>query len=410
MKSAKYISILVLLAMLSTLVLGCQPAAPAAEEAPAEEAPAEEAPAEEAVVEEAPAEPKEPVYFAWYGPLTGDTKQYGDTEKVAVEIALKDINEGMGGVLDGRELIVDFYDDKNDPKETVLIAAKILGEEKYTATIGGFSSTPTMAAAPTYQEAQMVNYSPTASHADYSAMGDYLFRNTPTQAIETTNYAEYVFNELGYKTIFLLNMNDDWGNNIAAIFTDKYEELGGEVLGAETFIPGQTTDFTPMISKAKEAAPEAFFVISLYNDTANILIQADQLDFDVAMILASANLKQELIDIVGDLANGAFMMNAFSPDIDTDRFKHVMEEYTKITGKAGDAFVMQTYDVVMQLATALNEAGSTDNVKLRDTLAGMKDYECLSGTYSMNELGDAVRVLQPIMIVDGAFVNMNTMD
>ena len=406
MKSVKYISILVLLALLSTVIIGCQPAT--VEEAPAEEAMVEEV-AEEAEEEAMAEEVKEPVYFAWYGPLTGDTKQYGDTEKVAVEIALKDINEGMGGVLDGRELIVDFYDDKNDPKETVLIAAKILGEEKYTATIGGFSSTPTMAAAPLYQEAGMVNYSPTASHADYSAMGDYLFRNTPTQAIETTNYAEYVFNNLGYKTIYLLNMNDDWGNNIAAIFTAKFEELGGEVLGTETFIPNQTTDFTPMISKAKAAAPESFFVIALYNDTANILTQADQLEFDVPMILASANLKQELIDIVGELADGAFMMNAFSPDINTDRFKHVMEEYTKATDKAGDAFVMQTYDVVMQLATALNEAGSTDSAALRDVMANMKDYECLAGTYSMNELGDAVRQLQPIMIIDGVFVNMNTL-
>jgi branched-chain amino acid transport system substrate-binding protein len=103
------------------------------------------------------------------------------------------------------------------------------------------------------------------------------------------------------------------------------------------------------------------------------------------------------------------MMNAFSPDIATDRFKKVMAAYTEATGKPGDAFVMQTYDVVHQLATALNEAGTTDSVVLRDTLAGMKDYECLSGTYSMNELGDAVRVLQPIMVIDGAFVNMNSL-
>ncbi len=365
--------------------------------------------ATEEVVEETE-ETLEPIYLAWYGPLTGDAKQYGDTEKVAVEMARDKINTEWGGVLGGREVVVEFFDDKNDAKETVVIANKIIGDGKFTAAIGGFSSTCTMAAAPLYEEAQMVNYSPTASHADYSGMGEYLFRNTPTQAIETTAYAEYVYNEMGITTVAILHVNDDWGNNIASIFTNKFEELGGEVLVTESYIPNQTTDFTPMISKAKEAAPEAFFPIGYYADSANILKQADGLDFDAQMIVSSASLKQEFIDLAGDLAEGVFLMNAFSPDIATERFQDVMAEYEAITGKKGDAFVMQTYDVVMQLATAIEQAGTTDSQALRDTLAGMKDYECLAGTYAMNELGDAVRPLQPIMVIDGAFVNLNSLE
>ena len=411
MKNRKLLPVLLIAVTVFALLAGCQQAEP---EEPAEPAEVEEQePIEEEAEEAEPVaeveEPAtmEPIYFAWYGPLTGDAKQYGDTEKVAVELALEKINGEMGGVLGGREIVVDFFDDKNDASETVIIANKIIGDGKFTAAIGGFSSTCTMAAAPLFEEAKMVNYSPTASHADYSGMGEHLFRNTPTQAIETTAYAEYVYNEMGIRTIALLNVNDDWGNNISSIFTNKFEELGGEVLVSENYIPNQTTDFTPMIAKAKEADPEAFFPIGYYADSANILKQADGLDFDVQMVLSSSTLKQELIDLAGDLANGAFLMNAFSPDIATDRFQEVMAKYEERTGKKGDAFVMQTYDVVMQLATAIEEAGTTDNVILRDTLANMEDYECLAGTYSMNELGDAVRPLQPIQVIDGEFVNLN---
>ena len=152
----------------------------------------------------------EPVYFAWYGPLTGDSKQYGDTERVAVELALEKINGEWGGVLDGRPIVVDFYDDKNDAKEAVTIANKIVGEGKYVASIGGFGSTPSMAAAPIYEEAQIINYSPTSSHQNYSSLGDYIFRNTPTQALETAAYAEYVYNDLGIRSVCILNVNDDW--------------------------------------------------------------------------------------------------------------------------------------------------------------------------------------------------------
>ncbi len=351
----------------------------------------------------------DPIYFAWYGPMTGDSKQYGDTEKVAVELALEKINGEMGGLLGGRELIVDFYDDKNDAKEAVTIANKIVGEGKYTAVIGGFGSTPSMAAAPIFEEAQIINYSPTSSHADYSAIGDFIFRNTPTQSLETTAYADYVYEDLGIRTVCILNVNDDWGNNIAKIFTERFEELGGQVLSTESYLPNQTTDFTPMISKAKTLNPEAFFPVAYYQDSANILKQADSLDFDAQMILSSSTLKQELLDLAGDLANGCFLMNCYTPDIDTERFKEVIGEYEARTGKAGDAFVMQTYDVVMQLAQAIEDAGTADPVAVRDALDGMT-YECLAGEYTMNEIGDAVRPLQPIRVIDGAFVNISNGD
>ena len=42
---------------------------------------------------------------------------------------LKDINDAGNGVLGGRKIIVDFYDDKNDAKEAVNIANKIVAEK-----------------------------------------------------------------------------------------------------------------------------------------------------------------------------------------------------------------------------------------------------------------------------------------
>lgn len=346
---------------------------------------------------------KEPIYFAWYGPLTGDAKQYGDTEKEAVNIALDDL-KAKGWVLDGREIVVDFFDDKNDAKEAVNIANKIIGANKYSCVIGGFGSTPSMAAAPLYEEAKIVDYSPTSSHQNFSSLGEYIFRNTPTQALETTQYAEYVYNKLGIKSVALLYVNDDWGQNICNIFSDKFEELGGTITDTQSYIPNQTSDFSPMISTAKKSNPEAYFPIAYYQDSANILKQARNLGFDAQIILSSSTLKQELLDLVGDLGEGCFIMNAFSPAIDTAEFKRVMPIYTERTGKQGDAFVMQTYDVVMQLATAIEMAGSSDPVEIQKVLAEMKDYPALAGEYSMNEVGDAVRSLIPMKIHNGAFV------
>jgi branched-chain amino acid transport system substrate-binding protein len=348
-----------------------------------------------------------PIYFAWVGPLTGNSKQYGDTEKAAVEIALADL-KAAGGVLGGREILVDFYDDKNDATEAVNIANKITGEGKYSAIIGHFSSTPSMTAAPIYNDGELLMYSPTASHADFSSLGDYVFRNTPTQALETAAYADYVYNKLGIRSVAILNVNDDWGNNIAKIFTETFEKLGGRIVMTENFIPNQTKDFTPMIAKVKQTNPDAFFPVCYYAESAQILIQMDSLDYKPKLtILSSSALKQELIDVAGKLADGCFLMNAFTPDIPGAGFARVMKAYKDKTGKEGDAFLMQTYDVVCQLAAVITQANSADPKKMRPVLAGMKDYPSLAGPYSMNELGDAVRVLQPIMVENGKFVNIS---
>jgi branched-chain amino acid transport system substrate-binding protein len=346
-----------------------------------------------------------PIYFAWVGPLTGDAKQYGDTEIIATELARDKINEA-GGIL-GRELIIEYFDDKNDATEAVTIANKVVGEEKFTAIIGHFSSTPSMAAAPIYNEAELIMYSPTASHADYSGIGEYIFRNTPTQAIETSAYADYVYNTMGITRVGMLYVNDDWGNNITKVFTEEFEALGGTITAKENYITGQTKDFTPMITKIKASDTDAFFPVAYYAESAQILIQADKLDFDKQIILSSSALKEELITVAGPISEGVFLMNAFTPDIDKPEFVAVMQQYKDATGKNGDAFVMQPYDVVMQLATAIESTGSADSIPaIRDTLAAMKDYDCLAGKYSMNELGDAVRELQAINVLDGVFVNV----
>lgn len=342
----------------------------------------------------------EPVYLAWAGPMTGDMKQYGDTAMEAIKIALEDIN-AAGGVL-GRELVVDWYDDKNDTTEAINVANKIIDAGKYTAVIGHFSSGCSMAAAPLYNDAGLIMYSATTSHQDLTAIGDYIFRNLLTQATEAVAYADFLYTDCGYESVGVLYVNDDWGKNVYDNFAKRYEELGGKILVTESFIPGQTKDFSPMIAKIKDANPDCFFPIAMYAETAQILIQSDALDFDVQKVVSTAVFKQELIDVAGDLANGVILLNIFPTEYDGEKFNRVMDLYEERTGKMGDFHVMCNYDVTTQLANAINLAGTTDIDTVRDVLA-TTDFEGLAGTYSMNEIGDAMRSTQPATIIDGKF-------
>lgn len=157
-----------------------------------------------------------------------------------------------------------------------------------------------------------------------------------------------------------------------------------------------------MISKAKEAAPEAFFSIAMYADTAQILIQADALEFDVQQVVSTAVFKQELIDVAGELANGVILLNIFPTECELPDFARVMDRYQEMTGKMGDFHVMCNYDVTTQIANAINVAGSDETDAVRDALA-TAPFDALSGPYSMSEIGDAERSTAPATIIDGKF-------
>lgn len=347
----------------------------------------------------------ETVNFAFYGPLTGDAQQYGQTMKAATEIAVKHINEN-GGVL-GKQLTVDFFDDQNDPNEAVNVANNIVSSGKYSAVIGSFGTASVMAAAPIFEAAQLINYSPSASHAELTSAGEYVFQNYITQAYESEAYADFLYNELGIKTIAIMYIDNDYGNNVEKLFKEKFEELGGEVVYSESFIPGQTNDFSPMLTAIKEKKPDAYYPIAFYEDSTNIVQQANNLGLESQLILASNALTQATIDLGGENVEGAYLMNAYSPDIDNERFKKVYSEYEELTDKPGDLYVMLAYDVTDQIATAINEVSSLeDKEAIKNTLLNMKDYDGLAGEYSMSETGSALRTVFPIKIENGKFIKV----
>ncbi|MDB6077111.1 MAG: hypothetical protein JWO82_858, partial [Akkermansiaceae bacterium] len=61
------------------------------------------------------------------------------------------------------------------------------------------------------------------------------------------------------------------------------------------------------------------------------------------------------------------------------------------------------YDSALLLADAIKRAGTTDSAPLRDAIAGTKDFEGVSGKFSLNADRDAVKALVFIKIEDGQF-------
>lgn len=348
---------------------------------------------------------REPYRFAMYCPLTGNNAQYGQTYEVACKLLVEKVNS-QGGI-NGHPVELVIYDDKNDPKEAVNIAARVVGDSKILGVVGSQTSTTSMAAGPTYQENGIVMISPQSSHPDYSTMGDYMFRCQSTTKYEFEQTALYIVHTLGIKKIAIFYANDDAGNSTNNILTDALEAEGVDIVASETFIPSTTKDFSPLLSIALQADPDMIFLMGSYTDTANITRQAREMGFKKRIMGGNMLFTQAYVDAAGDSAEGVLVENTIVLEYNEPDFLWLRDTFQKRTGKPIDTYATQSYDSLNLLIKAVEKVGP-DRKAIRDELAQTKDFPGVAGKFSFDENRNPEKQVYIYKIQNGTFVQIGT--
>lgn len=120
----------------------------------------------------------------------------GDVIKIGVSVPIggnlnvaKEILRGVAqaqeevdrkGGINGRLILVEIANDKNDPDTAKQIATEFVKDSNLLAIIGHNSSDASFAAAPIYQQGGVVMISPTSVAKNLPDLGDYIFRTTPS--------------------------------------------------------------------------------------------------------------------------------------------------------------------------------------------------------------------------------------
>lgn len=347
--------------------------------------------------------------LAFFLPMTGDQMQYGESLSRGAELALKQYNEK-----NGTDYVIEIMDDKGDPKEAVNVANLIVSDPTVIAGMGSFSSSCAMAAAPVFEEADLLLFSPNASHTDFPAMGENMFSAVMSQKYEGAEFADALIEMFGAQNVAILYQNTDHGVIATDVFTKQYEAGGGKVIMSETFIPGQTKDFSPVLSRIKEQDPDLFYVNASYNDCAQIFMQAKALNMDCQLVGPGMLLTEEFLDVVGNKIDGTIVMSsvpAFLPSVlesgELDAAsKNFVDSYTAEYNEVPDGFAASAFDAVNIVLDAVAKVG-TDTPALREELKTLRDYPGVSGyNMSFNEQKEMVKGIYLFEIQDGQFVRV----
>ena len=345
------------------------------------------------------------VKIAVAGPLTGDNSEYGIGFKNAVTMMADAWNE-KGGV-NNYKIKVELFDDKNSPEEGVSVANKIASSGDIHCVIGHFASGVCMAAAPIYQENEVIEISPSSSHPDYSSIGDFIFRNNTVIVHEAKASIDIAVNDLGKKHIGIISIKTDWGVSTAGIVKDIIADLGDDVslVAHEEVIEG-SDDYRPAITKLNEAGADVVICVGMYNLVAPVARQYKEINPDIKLVGFSNSYSEELIKLGGEAVEGVSFPVIFFSKSDDEKVKTFVSEYSEKFGSEPSALTAQAYDSAGIYFTALEKAGPDADIKaIRDEIANLT-YDGVTGQTKFDENGDVQKSFTKVTIKDGDFVRL----
>src|SRR4030042_3356454 len=194
--------------------------------------------------------------IGFFAPIAGPAAADGASAKHAVELGLKEVNDGGG--INGRKVNLIIYDDRLNPQGAVAIANKLIEKDKVVGVVSGSYSGPTRVTAPIFQKAGMPMVAGYAVHPDVTwdpkakKPNDFIFRNGFLGEVEGAAAAEYAVKNLKAKKMSLIFMDNDFGRAISAGFAAHAEKLGATILTQQMYkFPGEK-DFRPFLTRIKE--------------------------------------------------------------------------------------------------------------------------------------------------------------
>ena len=345
----------------------------------------------------------EPVRIAVAAPMTGDNAEYGQGFWNAVQLQVDNWNNN-GGVL-GRRVEAVQFDDRNSAEEAASIAERIAADPTIIGVIGHFSSGVAMTAAPTYNENQIINISPSASHPDFSPIGDFIFRNNTVISVEAAAGLDIAV-DLGLTQIGILSIMTDWGTSTADIVTELIEAHPDLTLvGHEEVLEG-TVDYSPAITALNNAGAEVIICVSMYATLAPFAVQYQVVNPDIQIIGFSNAYSQQLISLGGDAVEGVRFPVSFFAGSPYPHVQDFVSRYMAANGYSPSALTAQAYDSAGMLLEAVEIAGGTeDRMAIRDALSNISYFGVTGEPPTIfTPDGDVVREFTKVMIENGVFV------
>jgi len=337
------------------------------------------------------------IVIATASPLTGTCAQDGTAIKNGVLLAADLINR-KGGI-NGRKIKVISEDDRSDPKDAAAVANKLVNNKDVVAVLGNYNSSCTLAGAPIFNRAKILQLSPGSSAPAVSKAGPYTARVILTDAAQGDFDARWMVKDKGYKRIALMYENDDYGVGLKDVMTARVPAYGGTIVASESYYMGETKDFNPSITKIRALNPDAIFICGLYNEAALIAKQSADVGWKPPFFGTDGIYSQALITLGGDAVEGVHFSGVFCATDPSPMVQTYVKEYKAKFGIEAGTFDALGYDAMTWVLSAIEKAGAS-RTGVHSQLRTLK-VQGVTGMNAFDEHGDVKKDPLKLMVRNG---------
>jgi branched-chain amino acid transport system substrate-binding protein len=350
-------------------------------------------------------------------PLTGSLSALGQGIKNSVDLAAKTANKN--NEVPGIEFKVEALDDQAVPASGQANATKLVGNKDVIGVVGPLNSGVAQQMQGVFASANLAqvspaNTNPALSQGDNWGKGDFkrpfktYFRTAATDVVQGKFAAQYLFKDAGKKKVFVVDDKQTYGAGLAAIFSDEFKKLGGEVVGTD-HVTVKETDFSSTADKVKSSGADSVYFGGQYPEGglladqikktgANIPLMGGDGIQDPAFISASGEANEgDLSTSIGYPVEKLPTAKTFIADYAAGGYKDPYAAYGGYSYDAGWAVVQAVKNVV---AANGGKLPTDARAKVVEAL-GKVSFEGVTGKVAFDEFGDTTNKQLTVYKVEG---------
>ena len=305
-------------------------------------------------------------------------------------------------------------DNKSDKTEAVT-AAQSLISAGCSVILGSYGSGVSIAAGEIFSDAQVPAIGCSCTNPQVTLGNDFYYRVCFLDPFQGTVMANYAAQDGAKTAAVITQLGDDYSSGLGNFFKNAFVKLVGEdsIVAEEQFQTNQT-DFKAILTNIKAANPDVIFAPSSIATAPLIIKQARELGITAKIMAGDTWENGSIIENAGADAEGVTLSTFFdegdtSNAVATDFIKGFKEH---LVANGQDEIIPAVsalgYDAYLAAVKAIETAGSTDPVAIRDALKGV-EFEGVTGAISFDENGDANKDKAFIKVVEnGQFKFLKT--
>jgi branched-chain amino acid transport system substrate-binding protein len=307
--------------------------------------------------------------------LTGNASQYGVSIRKGFELAMSEVNSNGG--INGAKVSLVIEDEQGRKEEAINVFKKLIFRDKVLMLFGPTLSNSAQASDPVAQSAKVVVFGTSNTADGITSIGNYVFRNSVTEADILPVTLKVAAQKTGVKTVAVFYGNDDiFTKSGYDNFVKALQALKIPITTTETFAKGDV-DFKPQLTKMKASNPDAIVLSALVAEGAPIMVQARQLGITLPFIGGNGMNSPRVFDLAKNNSDNLWVGSPWSVENPAAENKRFIAAYQKAHGTLPDQFAAQAYDGMYIVAQALKKIKLTgkleaDRRTLRDVLPSVQ--------------------------------------